>query len=650
MKRRIIIGQSWLLMWWLGSILSGCAGQPWQLGPASSGPEAGSRLQALRPYHEDFSDLTILWQQVPMEKYCQILTCVRFEGTGPDQDVVRGLKQVLRQVLTWMNVTAIPRPELAVVKRHQTQFLLVQPSLGYQRPRQDEYPLFAQFIKGEYHPVPFRDEGASSQSDDPSSDEESDYLLLVRGDGLTRVEFLSEYETLRLSADPHLIPAQGDYISPQRIVQLLERAYGLAMRFSYDPSQQIIYYQSKKPQSGSKFQWEAEGIYLQRKVNKINMLMGHNFSEVPFQHLVIEMLWQVIMYYENHLYKHASTSMYPDRPVIEIITDQNKNRKFGRVLPIKTIPKQELGLIFSPKPYVLKHRELKLSPEVFLMIYLLEFQAYQMLIQNRDHDVGSMPFFITSEASYQFIEKFKKTQLWQQLSQQFLAGHASQNQRGVSGQDRELMLRRFSATYLMLVAYYYEKIPLHLLEDLEQIMIDHYTMASSTFGILSLLDIDAIDVIDRYVERSKFLKIPVVQILDFLSDDIQQWIAQKQGKHPVSELTQLSQRVESSKRWYNLKRQKMIDLKAYPYYQYLSHDELMVYFLDRLGHSLDIYENYLMRFLTKTQRARCLLDLQYQEDILEYYNMFYVSYPQDKATMICLRVMNIRKEHRRHRL
>lgn len=640
------MAQSRLLMWLLGwsAISSGCAEQLWPLAPHAFSAEEVSRLQTLRPYHEDFSNLTILWQQVPMEQYCQVMHCVSYGGVGPDQDVAKGLRQVLRKVLAWMNVTAIPRPELAVVERHQTQFLLVQPTLGYTRPRQDEYPLFAQFIKGEYHPVPFRGEGT------PAEHQEGDHLLLIRGDGLTRVEFLSEYETLRLSADPQLIPAQGDYISPQRIVRLLERAYGLAMNFSYDPAQQTIYYSSKKLKSGSAFQWEAEGIYIQRKVNKINILKGENLSEIPFQHLVIELLWQVIMYYENHLYKHAGISMYPDQPHIEIITDQNKNRKFGRVLPIKTIPKKELGLIFTPKPYVLKHRELKFSPELFLMIYLLEFQAYQMLIQNQDHDVGAFPLFITSASSHKFIDQFKQTQIWQQLSQQFLGSYSPQNQRGMSARDRQIMLERFSATYLMLVAYYYEKIPVHLLQDLERSMIDHYTTVSNSFGLISLLEIDSVDIINRYVERSKLLKIPVVQILDFLSNDIQQWLTQKQGENPVGEFIQLTQRIESSKRWYNLKRQKMIDLKAYPYYQYLSHDELMVYFLERLGHSVAVYENYLMRFLTKTQKARCLLDLQYQEDLLEYYNMFYVSYPQDKATMICLRVMNIRKEHRRHRL
>ena len=79
-------------------------------------------------------------------------------------------------------------------------------------------------------------------------------------------------------------------------------------------------------------------------------------------------------------------------------------------------------------------------------------------------------------------------------------------------------------------------------------------------------------------------------------------------------------------------------------------DEKIVYYLSFIAEPAHIYTNYLMRVLPSVEKARCQLAAQFEDNLLEHYSFFYASAPVRSTTMLCARVLNIKKEVYRHQL
>ena len=202
----------------------------------------------------------------------------------------------------------------------------------------------------------------------------------------------------------------------------------------------------------------------------------------------------------------------------------------------------------------------------------------------------------------------------------------------------------------MIVANHYEQMPKYLLKELEQSILHHYSTRSPSLELFYYLEVDVKEMMSRFISAAQQYSFPVGEMLDLVVPDIHQWLIEDRGGLSVVEFEQFTQVLESAKRSYNRQRQQMITLKAYPYYQILKYDELMVYLLTILNKPVSLYENYLMMGLSAAQRTRCQLEMQYHDNLLEYYSSYYVSHPYDAAIVACFRIINIKKELLRHEL
>lgn len=620
---------------WGGVCLCSC-------GISRSMGDADYNPHVFRDYAEDMEDMAFLWQKVSEDDFCQLMRCVELT-TEVDKEVVRDLKSSLEQVVQHLNIKDIPAPELVFVRskgplhHHLVAhsgggFDLISPEIRSRH--------FTQFIKGEFHPVPFRQASKIINV----LDETQQKYLLAKLDGMHSVDQLSE-DDINYLMEPMQLSDFGVY--PEGIVRMMNKIFSDKMNFYYDQPNKQIHYKTLKSGEGSEFNWQAEGIYFYRKINKIIYVLNQPPSEIVYDQLLIHLLWEVAAYYNVHFGKMARLKVYPNEPTVQIVSDKNLQRRQGRVNPITTLTIEETQRIFRDQPYVMKKYDANYAPEIFILLHFLEVSQEVMHHEAGIQEGARLGLMSESPAVRRFAEKFRRTKMWNEYKNRInlISDSPPDDQH-----KKQQLIEAFSQhnlSFLKVIGDLYDDVPLPLIQEAEALIAEVYkSRGMDAFFLFEIHSIgEAVGSLARSLSRVSFQN---GELLDSIAREVSYWLISKRGANLDSYFKLFSQMIESYKSSYNRRRSDMIQSQAYPYYRVFEIDELITYFLSILKKPFTSYENYLFWGVSNTDKTRCLLDVQYQDNLLDYYSFHYVTARSGTPQIICLRVLNMRKEWLRH--
>ena len=512
--------------------------------------------------YQNYEDISFLWQTVSMTDFCQAVLCEQFDEQT-DKEVVFRLKGVLQKVVDGLAIKQIPRPELVFVSqenhlRHHLSSYSMNPYDGYVG---EDRSYFSQFVRGEFHPISLRPYPEKMEGVDESLFEEGyedsmgNNILRVTPRGLHSSQSIPEREIEMIHSVNELSASGAQQITGDHMASMFKSIFGDRIHFRYDHTDTAILF-SKILREGridpsSSFDWRADGIYVERKLNKIVFSGRQSPSEVPWERLLIELMWEIFAYYEVHFGKTSRFFIYPTEVKVPIVTDVDRRRRAGGIKPLEQMSPGDASRVFRTEPFTMKHEHLELSPEIFALLYFLEMHSLHLWNQV-GNSLNTGAVFIHSPEAQKFIYKFQQTEIWQDYKVQIEA----MKKQATNDKDLSFIqsMLHHRGIFLTMIASRYNEVPVALLEELERLIFQFYSRSSTSLDVYYLSQTSVETALLKFRN-----KISPLGIITFISKEVSHWLDEKRGGSFRYYMKLFSQILEAHKNSYNRLRANMID-------------------------------------------------------------------------------------------
>lgn len=635
----------WMMLtgWLACIILGGC------YGPVE---ELGSAVHIGRVSGESRRHGEVLWRKVALGDFCNAMGCLSM-GDPRDHEVMVKLDAALATVVSKLNIQGIPRPELVYLHpdnldhaHKMLQNIAVSSELSSEPG--------SRFYTMSYREIV----NVDIDLDYGGGEVGRKGYLRVTPQGISHFAKFDPNEFAPYRLPEELLAKQGDIAVKHQLVALFQEVFKGSLEFELvrdranaaikvrDTSLDFVENNSGRsiqviPHRGPLFYWNVFGVLVERRFNKLIYLSTERLHQVPYHELLVELLNGIYTYYEHSFLATAKDSLSAGASLVPVFKGNDRTPSATSQTPLASFAPEEIKLIFRSRPYTRLKADLKISPELWSLLYFLETYSYYMSALGSSYQ--SSLFYNSSEAEGLYNE-FKNTIYWYGFKaeiQDMIASatdtRAATNLQGLLGQ---------TGVFMQIISMQYEEIPVFFLHRIEEKLIQFYRQGTSYQEVFlsGSTRITPEDIVHFF--HQSVLSAPLW--LNDIGLPALEWLIDGRGKDFANGMAYFSQLIEDRKSSYNRKQQLMITHKATPYYQDYMRDETLAYYFDLLGEPITIYENYLMRRLSDVEKARCLVNLNYHDDLFEMYQIRLLSAGESLSAFVCGRILNLRKEVRRH--
>lgn len=574
-----------------------------------------------------FGDL--LWRTLDEEAYCESMGCLTFEFPE-DQEVFFRLQADLARVVEQAGVRGVPEPELVVIHPdvYGTNNLWSASSRKDDNFSKVQNSHFFIQLSREMIRLPFE------ATDAPVAEKKG--FLKVDFTGISYLPTFSMNSLVQVDPSDPSLPEGETGLSNQRIRDLFDAVYGDRYGFEF------FNHKIRVTPKGGDYEvaeeevnfWNTRGIIVDRKFNKILMVPYERPSEVPYNDLLIELMWELYAYYSYNFLGSARRSIFPDEDQIALRSDAVAASKSSDPF---YAPRRQVLSVFRENPYNLKKDGLIIAPELLSLIYLVEVISHYSMVSVTGRTLPRELYFDSFEAQ-RFHRDFKQTKIWQH----YMVEIEKQAKELESEKERRMHLynSQQNGVFIQIIASYYESIPRYWAERLENELMEFYKDKSPPYKkIREDLGVDIMMVLSA----SSDILLSSTLMPDDVVERITRWLVDFEGRDFVYHLKQFSKLIEQLKVSANQLRAKMIEGKLYPSYEFFERDQTIARYLSLLNISPSVYEDFLLRDLSDIARARCLMTMAYEDNLKDYYYMGHYDLDADGALKRCGRVLNLRK-------
>ena len=361
----------------------------------------GGWEQARSVYAVEISSFgEVLWRTLDEEAYCESMGCLTFEFPE-DQKVFNRLQADLAYVVDQVGLRGVPKPELVVIHPdvYGTNNLWSASSRkddGYSKDRGSHFYIQ---LSREMIRLPFE------STDAPVAEKKG--FLKVDFTGISYLPTFSWDSLVQVDRSDPSLPESETGLSNQRIRDLFDAVYGDRYGFEFFNHKMRV-----SPKGGGyevmedqvNF-WNTRGIIVDRKFNKILMVPHEHPSEVPYDELLIELMWELYAYYSYTFLRSARQSLFPDEDQIALRSEGSE---------VVHVPRRQVMSVFRENPYNLKKDGLIIAPELLSLIYLVEVISHYSMVSVTGRTLPRELYFDSFEAQ-RFHRDFKQTQIWQKI-------------------------------------------------------------------------------------------------------------------------------------------------------------------------------------------------------------------------------------------
>lgn len=605
---------------------------------------AGDQLYASSYKSEDLSYASALYREVSKKHFCEALQCMEFEEDSHDRQVLNKLIDDFEAVLDGLDIKGIPRPELVYI--HPDNMGNRKLHSASARPRDG----YTSLKEGHFFEMMYRELlSVITEYDDQALVSDRVGYLTLHLNGVSHAQKFNTLDFDLMELPPVLIQDEDSQVQPEQIENLLNGVLGDRFGFRYSDSEHQMRIWGKKSDSTSSlldlggsssfFNWNSNGISVERKFNKIIFMSYKAPRHIPYSQLLIELLWEIYGYYEIGFVASARPSILIDERRVKVYSASQQ--RTSKPKPLISANMNEIMKIFTSQPYSLRKPEHMISPELWSLFYFLEAYLHYYLAQNSISSARKGLFFESSVAR-NFMNQFKQTPLWRDYESDIRAlMNKTQNAR--EAEKIHYNMTHQTGVFMQIISSEYENSSASLVLSLEKDFIEFYKNGTPYQRILESLGVTDMKAFDEFFDSLTSSHLWA----EDMARDLLEWLTRFKGRDFAEVLAHFSNEIEDRKRIYNQKRQIMIQNKAVPKYVEYYRDEMIVRYLDLLGLTPKIYEQYLLRNLSDVEKSRCLMVLTYEEDLFEYYQISFFSGDPQSVSVLCGRILNLRKEARR---
>ena len=641
---KVVIFSVWLLSMWL----VGCG----NLRKA----ESPNQLHIERSVGADRGYASLLWREISSEDFCQALGCLEVNDQR-DQQVMSNLTQAMNVVVDQLNINGIPRPKLVYlhpdnVKNNKFWSAAVEAADG-------EFSLdathFYQMRYRESVNIPVEHDQANYRHDRLG-------FLRITSQGLNYMSKFDAREFAKFVIPSQLLPDDDSVIKVSQLVELFNAVFESHVEFQYDQASHILKVKNKQDNVvelnsddhrepriidiSQILRWNARGVVVERRFNQIFYVSHKRPHEVPYDQLLIELLVEIYGYYEMSFLNTVRESWLDHQPRVSVFSgDQQRHIHKGEAL--FSLSHDEITRIFKSQPYTMVKPEFKLAPELWSLFYFIE--TYAHLIHKFNSPTSPhRGLFYDSEAAKEIFGLVKATVFWDEFEAEVMKmtmiSQPSENRHQLNLSS----LLQQTGVFMQIISLAYERIPTLLLRRIEHKLIEFYQNGTAYKDIFATTktQVSPADILHMF--RGSVLSSSLW--MDDIGHAVLEWLIDGYGKELSAGLAYFTEAIETRKELSNQRQRMMIEYKAVPEYQDYLRDETLLYYLDLLDEPAALYENYVLKDLSVTEKARCLMALNYEDDLFEFYQMRLFVQDEESSAYICGRVLNLRREYMRHHL
>ncbi|MCY4380349.1 MAG: hypothetical protein OXC40_02105 [Proteobacteria bacterium] len=586
---------------------------------------AVSRQQTQLSSHQE-----LLWQEVSLNEFCLAIHCSEWVSPAK-RKIIEKLQSTISTLHKLLGIDGIPEPELVVVKNQKS---MKNPNLRSFSLRQQ--PRFFLYLAKNTYPIrikKFHNGSSKAKKSDPS------------------VVILGLHQLSRQSLDSHSMMEKitmGDYpnlpndpsVSSEKIATLLNHTFQRSFQFLPSPVPDTILFKdvrlSQETSNNTKpFNWIADRIYLERKTNKIIFSSNEQLSfDTLHSSLLLELLENLYDYYQVDLRSTGPSSLMRSKQ-IPMITDTKNSRKSGDMGNIIAMLDQDFFKQLFKDDYYPKRHGLLFSPEIFDLLFYLEIYTAMFLdelppdLKTLDSDV----LFSKTPNAQKLFAELTQTPEWE-LYEQILITKQKQSPFSMQFLSQPIIIYK-------MISSFYDQVSTDFLQHLERELVQFY--ATRSLLLPGWLDERQVTTLIKNFFNGGFLATN-----NQLIEGIVGWLTIKKSRGFSYHINQFSLIIEHQKSIMADRKAELIKNQAYPYTDTLKKDETIVHYLSLLGINHQLYMNYLLQELTPTQKARCLYNVSYHENLLDFYTPYYHLITDSSPDFTCFRAINVAKEHLRH--
>ncbi|MCY4380309.1 MAG: hypothetical protein OXC40_01900 [Proteobacteria bacterium] len=606
----------------------------WCVVTVSIGGQVYSIDRKNRPSTKKFS---VLWEQVSKEFFCQDVACIHWYDAETNQ-VKQKLESVIESLHSRLNDSDIPKPEIVFVTSPTAYSPHVKKLSADTYESSDSPSPFASYLKVEFLPIKFWPHSEKRQNQEELAEVDRFIYMLSHN---SRIDDYDD-DILSRVRIPFLSTKAKTFLDVHQVVTMMNELFKGHTSF-HSHSNRIVYYQPNS--ASSQFNWQADGVFIERKVNKILYIA----SELPrienYQEILIEFLAELYAYYEIDVRRSARSMI--DNDNIDIVSDAFGSRLGGGVGQVITgLKQEEVDQIFSSALAFPKKQGLRFTPDLFYLFYFLENitsslmeQSNFLTISDRDKPL----LFSNTLVARELLEEIREMEVWDKFSQKIISVIIRQHW---SAQNKERFIEKafnHPATLLQVIASDYSLVPYDFVAKVELALLNYYYQKTPYQHVIQTLEISVDDLVAKFFQKF-FINENSALFLSIVS-----WLSEPDPKDFNDKMLILSKLFYEAKNSVSEGQILMNQNKAYPYSDIYRKDETIIYYLSLLSLPHNLYLDYLLRNVPATERARCLLSLQFEENLLEYYYFDYFASPIGAYIHTCGRVFNIEKELLRHK-
>lgn len=618
--------------------------------------ELGSEMHIVRTMGEDRRHGEVLWRKVPVGDFCNAMGCLSM-GDPRDREVMEKLNAALSTVVSKLGIQGVPRPELVFLHPDNLQHahkMLENIAITSELSSSPD----SRFYTMNYREVV----NVDIELDQGHLEPQRQGYLRITPQGISHFAKYDHNEFAPYRLPEELLADNASIASKHQLVALFQEVFKGSLEFKLvrDRMSEVIkvrdvsldYVESNSgrsiqiiPARGPLFYWNVYGVVVERRFNKLIYLSSERLYQVPYHELLVELLNGIYTYYEQSFLATAKDSLSSGTSLTPVFKEESRLPSAQGKLqtPVASFTPEEIKLIFRSRPYTGLKADLKISPELWSLLYFLE--TYSFYMSSLIHSVPQhVQLFYNSNEAESLYNEFKNTVYWHEFKSEIQNMIADATDTRAATNLHGLLQQ--TGVFLQIISMQYDEIPSFFLNRIEEKLLQFYRGGTRYHEIFQsgTTQVTPEDIVHFFYQS--VLSAPLW--LNDIGMAALEWLIDGRGQDFSNGMKYFSQLIEDRKGSYNRKQQLMITHKATPYYQDYVRDETLAYYFDLLGEPITIYENYVLRDLSDVEKARCLMSLKYQDDLFEMYQMRLLSAGESLSAFVCGRILNLRKEMQRH--